>query len=399
MSRVLFVLENDYFPRDARVYNECLTLSGLHCCYVLAPGRRGEKLRERVESVQCYRYPHFEANSLKYLLFEYLVAAAAIAVLVPLITLIHRIRVVHVANPPDFIIPLVSWLKLFGTKFVFDVHDLSVETFKGKSASQSVLGRHLANALDVLESASIRVADLVIVTNASIEEHVVKKREGVPVHVVRNSNAIRFRSLKEVKKRKRDGVLNVGYFGVLADDEAAGLNNFFAMAEVLARGPLPYRLSIVGDGPGLSVLKNIATERRLDQHFRFYGYVSFPDAFELIKDFDFGVVTWGYLPKNHLHTAMKVMDYMCCAVPVCSLRLKEQLQSTQNIGIHADSFAQIAAAMIDVFQKPDQYESLRRETLVHFNRVLSWELQSRKLINAYGSLLNTNARLASSSSE
>jgi glycosyltransferase involved in cell wall biosynthesis len=163
------------------------------------------------------------------------------------------------------------------------------------------------------------------------------------------------------------------------------------MAEVLARTPMPYQFSIVGDGPGLSYLERAAREKGLDQHFRFFGYVRLPDAFDLIKNFDFGVVTWGYLAKNHLHTAMKVMDYMCCAVPVCSLRLKEQIQSTQNIGIHADTFAQIAIEMIDVFQQQAQYESLRQATLAHFNRVLSWELQSQKLINAYGSLLNRNA--------
>jgi glycosyltransferase involved in cell wall biosynthesis len=212
--------------------------------------------------------------------------------------------------------------------------------------------------------------------------------------VVRNSNARRFRSIAEVKKRQRDGSLNVGYFGVVADDEAAGLNNLFAMAEVFAHGPLPYQFSIVGDGPGLSYLKKATRERGLDRHFRFFGYVKLPDAFELIKNFDFGVVTWGYLAKNHLHTAMKVMDYMCCAVPVCSLRLKEQVQSTQNIGIHADTFDQIATGMINVFQRRAEYESLRQETLAHFNSVLSWEHQSQNLINAYGSLLDGNAPTA-----
>ena len=36
------------------------------------------------------------------------------------------------------------------------------------------------------------------------------------------------------------------------------------------------------------------------------------------------------------------MDYMCCAVPVRSLRLTEQMYSTDGIGIHADSFESMA---------------------------------------------------------
>jgi hypothetical protein len=81
---------------------------------------------------------------------------------------------------------------------------------------------------------------------------------------------------------------------------------------------------------------------------------------------------------------------MCCAVPVCSLSLKEQVNSTQNIGIHGDTFDQVAARILDVFQKQADYESLRQKTLSHFNKRLSWELQSQKLIHAYTSLLNSS---------
>ena len=388
MSRLLFVLENDYFPRDARVYNECLTLARDFQCYVLAPRQRGQKFSENVQSVKCYRYPHFEAKSLRYIFLEYLVAAVCIGSLVPLLTLIHRIRIVHVANPPDFIIPLVSWLKLFGTKLIFDVHDLSVETFKGKAASRSAIGRRLAGALNALESFSIRLANVVVVTNSSIKDHVVEKSKAVPVYVVRNSNPVKFRSVAEVDKRPREGVLNVGYFGVISGDEASGLDHFFPVAEVFSQGPLRYQFSIVGDGPGLPYLKRAVRERQLDAHFRFFGYVRLPDAFDLIKNFDFGLVTLGNVTKNHLHTAMKIMDYMCCAVPVCSLRLKEQLRSTQGIGIHADTFDQIAIDMADIFQRQAEYEALRQKTLSHFNSVLSWELQRQELLNAYDSLLN-----------
>ncbi len=388
MSRVLFIVENDYFPLDARVNNECLTLSDICACYVLAPRQAGQTFCENLKAGRCYRYPHFEAKSLKYILLEYVIAAFWIGLLAPVIALIHRIRVIHVANPPDFVIPLLSWLKLFGIKIVFDVHDLSVETFKGKAASRSVIGRHIAAALDVLDSLSIRIADLVVVTNGSIKERVQMKTRAVPVEVVRNSNPTQFRSLEEVGKRQRNGVLNIGYFGFMADDEAAGLSNVFSVAEVLARGPMPYQFSMVGDGPGLRHLKRAVQDRQLDRYFRFFGYVRLPDAFDLVKDFDFGLVTLADFSKNHLHTAMKIMDYMCCAVPVCSLRLKEQMNSTQNIGIHEETFEQIGTRMLDVFQKQAEYEALRQRTLTHFNKALSWELQRQNLLSAYRGLLN-----------
>ena len=386
-ASVLFVLENDYFPRDTRVYNECVTLSAVYSCYVLAPRQQGEKFIETIQSIRCIRYPHFESSSLRLIVLEYAMAAIWIAVLAPVIAMVKRINVVHVANPPDFVIPIISWLKPFGKKLTFDVHDLSIETFKGKMASTTILGRALTPFLKALESLSIHLADLVITTNGSISDHVKRHNPLKRIHVVRNSNPVLFNSTSEIHKSERAGVINIGYFGVLADDQAAGLDNFVIIATALANLNIRFKFSIVGSGPGLRSLKDKIAECGMEERFDLRGFVRLPQAFEIIKDFDFGLVTWGYLPKNHLHTAMKVMDYMCCAVPVCSLRLKEQVTSTQGIGIHANTFEDIAQQIADIYSKVDDYEDLRDRTLRHFNKVLSWELQKGNLLNAYSSLL------------
>lgn len=390
-NRVLFVVENDYYPHDMRVFNECTSLSSTYSCYVLAPRKKGQTLIETSQSVTCFRFPHFEAQSLALIPFEYAIAAFWIGLLVPLITIVYRIKAIHVANPPDFIIPLVWWLKLLGVRFVFDVHDLSVETFKGKRVSRAGIGRALVGALWALECLSIRLADLVIATNLSIKEYVHSESRGKPISVVRNSNPVLFRSVEEIGKRPPDGVINVGYFGALANDEAAGLDNFCLLAEALDRVQVDFRFSIVGDGPGLSYLQNTVRRREIGRRFRFHGYVQIPEAFTLIRDFDFGVVTWGNLPKNHLHTAMKVMDYMCCAVPVCSIRLKEQLYSTGGIGIHEETFEGIGRRMAEVYRSEERYELLRRRTLTHFNEVLCWERQSSNLRRAYEDLFGEGA--------
>ena len=314
-------------------------------------------------------------------------AAIWIAVLAPVIAMVKRINVVHVANPPDFVIPIISWLKPFGKKLTFDVHDLSIETFKGKMASTTILGRALTPFLKALESLSIHLADLVITTNGSISDHVKRHNPLKRIHVVRNSNPVLFNSTSEIHKSERAGVINIGYFGVLADDQAAGLDNFVIIATALANLNIRFKFSIVGSGPGLRSLKDKIAECGMEERFDLRGFVRLPQAFEIIKDFDFGLVTWGYLPKNHLHTAMKVMDYMCCAVPVCSLRLKEQVTSTQGIGIHANTFEDIAQQIADIYSKVDDYEDLRDRTLRHFNKVLCWELQKGNLLNAYASLL------------
>ena len=245
--------------------------------------------------------------------------------------------------------------------------------------------------LELSESLSIRAADLTIATNDSIAARIARKFPQKRVVVVRNSNAIVYESLDEIEKPDPDGVLHIGYFGVLANDAAAGLDNILLMAASLNRLAVPFRFSIVGSGPGLPDLKQMVKEAGLEGRFRYHGFVAMPAALDLIKTFDFGLVSWGDLPKNHLHTAMKVMDYMCCAVPVCSLYLDEQLKSTAGIGIHAADFEAITRSMVRVYHQADEYEDLRRKTLRHFNDVLCWELQESKLVQAYRDLLQPGA--------
>jgi glycosyltransferase involved in cell wall biosynthesis len=384
-TRTLLVIQNDNFPQDARVLNEARALARLGPCVVLAPRAAGQSIFECLGDMKVFRFPGWSGASLGSLLIEYLVSLFWLGWTIPVIALTHRIHVIHVANPPDFIIPAVAWLRLFGVKLVYDVHDISVETFKAKLPRNGHWLRLLSVPLRALEWSSIRLADLVVATNETILERVRGMHGRQDVVVVRNSNEKRFDEPGQIRK-PRSVVMNVGYFGVVARDAAAGLDNFIALAQRLRRNEVDFKMTIVGSGAGLAHVSERVQAEGLVDRFEFHGFVALPEAFELIEQFDFGLVTWGDLPKNHMHTAMKVMDYMCCAVPVCSLNLTEQLRSTSGIGIHADSFEDIADAMTEVFRDRICYESLRQQTLDRFNRTLSWQMQEAALMSAYARL-------------
>ena len=377
-------MENDFFPRDMRVYNECKTITDHYSCFAVAPRQNKEKYIEIIDgNIKCYRFPHFEANILELLPIEYLNAAFWLFALVTFVVLRHHIRIIHVANPPDFIIPLLAWLKIFGVVFIYDIHDLSIETFKGKKDNQQGFAvRIILALLAMFEKLSISFSDIIIATNLSIKGYVQGDHPLKKVFVVRNSNPVRFQTIAEIPK-KNDPRMNIGYFGVLANDKAAGLDNLISLVKRLKEHTLEFTISVIGDGPGLKPLKRLVKDNNICEYFEFYGYLSIELAFQEIINFDFGLVTWGDIPKNNIHTAMKVMDYMCCGVPVCSLKLKEQMHSTQNIAIHTDSFEEMADSIVELYQKKNEYEELRKLTLNHFNTLLSWEHQSRELIRAY----------------
>ena len=296
--RILFVIENAHYPQDTRVYNECTSLSKLFDCYVLAPKAKGQSVVERVEAATCYRYPAFDGTSIKWIPLEYLISLFWIALLVPIVALAKRIRVVHVANPPDMIIPMIAWLKLLGTRIVFDAHDISTETLKGKMSTERSSLSLLLPLLEQFESLSIRVADLAIATNESILTRIRQKSADKRTWIVRNGNATVYASVDKVNKPPANGAIRLGYFGVLANDRAAGLDNIITVARVLANRGVPFSFSIVGNGHGLPRLKQMIDAADMTDRFEFHGFVPIPQAYQIIKSFDFGFVSWGRHPQE-----------------------------------------------------------------------------------------------------
>lgn len=392
MANVLFIVENDYFPRDARVYNECMTLvKNGYNCFVIAPKQKDESMFEKIDGkVFCFRFLHYESKGLIGLLIEYFIALSWILFYTYTISLTKKIKIIHVANPPDFIIPMLFILKIFGIKIIFDIHDLSVETFKAKNKT-GFLAAIIRKTLIVSEIISVKFADSVISTNNSIKSYIESKYANKRVTIVRNSNSIRFKNIDQICKKTNKKCI-IGYFGVINNDYASGYENIILLAKLLVERELDFEFQIIGDGSGLRDLERLVEKYSLKKYFTFFGFIQLEKSFELIKSFDFGIVPWPDIPKNNLHTAMKVMDYMCCGVPVCSLTLKEQMVSTSGIGIHKATFVEVATELVCLYKNQNDYETLRLRTLEHFNNCLAWEIQEQELLTCYDDLLYSKMR-------
>ena len=151
---------------------------------------------------------------------------------------------------------------------------------------------------------------------------------------------------------------------------------------------IDFTFSIIGCGEGIVILKNLLKEDNLEKYFKFYGWMNLNDAFKEIIHFDFGILPLTDTKANNMATASKFMDYMCCAVPACSLKLTEQMKTTSNIGIHTDSFEDMNDKIIKYYKNKKQYRELRELTLTRFNEELCWEKQTTSLIKGYDELLN-----------
>ena len=94
-------------------------------------------------------------------------------------------RVVQVCNPPDLLFVVAAWFKLvYGTRMVFDHHDISPELYEAKYGRRDVFYQ----VLRLAERLTFATADVVIATNESYRAIALTRGRKRPddVFVVRN---------------------------------------------------------------------------------------------------------------------------------------------------------------------------------------------------------------------
>jgi glycosyltransferase involved in cell wall biosynthesis len=175
----------------------------------------------------------------------------------------------------------------------------------------------------------------------------------------------------------------LGFIGSLCYHSEAGIESLKDIAYYLRERNVDFVISIIGEGPGMEILKHLLRQDKLENYFHFYGWLRPQNAFLEIINFDFGILPWTICESNIVHTAAKLMDYMCCASPVCTLKLHEQIKTTDNIGIHTETFEEMVDKIVETYSDKELYEDLRAKTLARFNNTLCWEKQEAVLLNGY----------------
>src|SRR6266705_2436764 len=159
-KRVLILVENLPSPFDRRVWQEATTLreNGYEVSIICPTGEGCEKSCETIDGIRIYRYElPFEAAGARGYAIEY---AAALFHTLRIAWKIHRERgfdVVHACNLPDLFFVIGGLFKLcFGTKFLFDHHDIGPELYEAKFGRRDLFWKLMV----WLERMTFRVADI-----------------------------------------------------------------------------------------------------------------------------------------------------------------------------------------------------------------------------------------------
>ena len=391
--RILMIVENLPCPFDRRVWNEATTLRGAgHQVCIICPTAPGyEENYVFLDGIHIYRHTlPMEANSAKGFAIEYPAAVLSWIYLSLKIRAKHGFDIIHACNPPDLIF-LVGWIfKPFGTKFVFDHHDLCPELFTAKFGRRGFL----YSALLTLERLTFWTADLCIATNESYKEIAVGRGKKNPekVHVVRSGPSIeRMRIVEPDPALKKGKEFLIGYVGVMGSQE--GIDLLLKAVDYLVRtkNRTDFHVLLVGSGPAQAECVAMRDELGLSDVVEFVGRVSDEFLVRALNTADVCVNPDTPNEMNDKSTMNKIMEYIAVAKPIVQFNLTEGRRTALDASLYADSgdIEDFANKITGLFDDPATRQQMGEYGRRRIEEHLQWRYEAPKLLSAYEQLWNT----------
>jgi glycosyltransferase involved in cell wall biosynthesis len=394
------LLENAAYSEDGRVRCEANSLAAAgYDVTVIGPAANGEGWFKQFGGVAGYQFPAPPmVNGLIGYVLEYAYALSIMSALSLWIALRRGFDVVHAHNPPDFLVIIGGFWRMFGKKFVYDQHDLAPDMYKTRFTHPP--NRVLLAILEFFERLSCRCANHVIAVNDSYKQQQIQ-RAGIPpnrITVVRNGPEPWHLHQFEPDESLRCGASIVfGYVGIMGRQD--GVDYLLrALAILLSEhNRSDWRCVLIGKGPAMGELQQLAVELGVAEKVHFTGWVDYEKVPSYIAATDICVVPDPSNEYNDHSTIVKVMEYMAQAKPVVAFDLPEHRVTVEDTALFARAndehdFARQLLRLMD--------DSNLRQTLGNAGRqrvmeALTWKHQEEHLLAAYRSLESRGHALCS----
>jgi glycosyltransferase involved in cell wall biosynthesis len=396
-GRVLIIVENLPVPFDRRVWMEATALkrSGYEVSVISPTGKGYESLYEEVDGIRIYRHqlPPERSSALGYVR-EY---AHALWSEWRLARKVHKERgfeLIQACNPPDLIFLVSLWFKLlYGTRFIFDHHDLSPELYESKFKRRGVF----YYILRLAERLTFLSADVVIATNESYQEVAVLRGKKPPehVHVVRSAPDLsRFRKVAANSIYRRGRRYLVGYLGVMAEFD--GVDHLIKVVHelVLNRARTDIHFCLIGSGPMVEGLKKSASDLNVQDYVEFTGRIPDTELIERLSSCDVCVDPDPLNPLNNKSTMNKILEYMALERPIVQYDLLEGKRSAGEASLYAepDNIQDFATKIEILLANPDVRLQMGCVGLQRMLEQLEWKHQVPKLLNAYANAFQSTKK-------
>lgn len=388
-KHILIVVENLPVPFDRRVWQEATTLKEQGAkISIICPQMKGyTQSREVIDGIEIYRHPlPLEASGALGYLMEYGAALFWELVLAIRIYSKKRFHVIQGCNPPDLIFLIALPFKLLGVKYVFDHHDINPELYEAKFNKKDWFYKLMV----FFEKLTFKAADASIATNESYRNIAIQRGGMNPakVTVVRSGpklDRLKITAGNPVYKKGRTYL--IGYLGVIGDQE--GIDLLLESFKYIIEKRQDVQLAIVGGGTSVESLKALSLQMGLGEYVDFYGRVSDELLVDILNTADVCVNPDRPTTMNQLSTMNKIMEYMALQKPIVQYDLKEGRFSAQQASLYADNTntTDFAEKVIWLLDNPEERKKMSAFGYSRVVRELSWEFESKVLIDFYKRLL------------
>ena len=378
----LCMVTHSYFPADPRVAREARRAhaAGYSVDVVALRGPR-EPRREQVDGVHVLRLPlqHRRGSGAAALFAEY----AAFTVAATLVLLLRSFRkpyaVVHIHNPPDFLVLAALVPRLRGTRIILDVHDLSSDMFLMRFDREAAV--KAAWILVALERAATAVADAVITVHEPYREELIKRgTKAGKVFVVMNSVDD---ALIPAPARDREAGpehFTVVYHGSLTPHY--GVELLLDAADRL-RHEMPIRIEIYGGGDAVPRLREELQRRRLGDTVALMKPLPQSEILRRVQRASAGVVPNLPIRLNEFALSSKLFEYVALEIPVACAdlpTLRRHFDDDELYFFAAGSGEALAVALRAIAEEPDRARARARAARTRYEQAYAWSEQGRRFV-------------------
>lgn len=392
-KHILFIVENNSVPRDIRVWSEALAAKEYgYDVSVICPVHKksAPKKYEEIEGIHIYRHPmQIEAHRATGFFLEYFSALFWELFLSVRLYLKKPFHIIHSANPPDHVFILALLFKPFGVKYIFDHHDITPETYVAKFGSKGIFYK----ALQLMEKATFKTADIVISTNESYKKIAMTRgnKKDSEVFVVRNGPDLSRIAIPQPNVELKKGFdYLVAYLGTINIQE--GIDNLLRAVRYLVYDKKieNVKFMIVGTGPYWNEMVQLSKELKLEKYVIFTGYIPYKDLYEVLTTADLCVNPEFRNEFTDKSTMIKIMDYMTFGKPIVQFETTEGKVTAGESAIYVanNNEADFALAIMDLLNDKPRREKMCKFARTRIEETLQWAIQKKSLYQAYDYLDN-----------
>ena len=391
MKKICMVVHAYYPGAETRVRREAEALveDGFEVDIIcLREGQ--EKPYETVNGAKIYRLPirRHRGSRLAVYVFEYLSFFVLSSIVLTLNSVKKHYNAIQAHNLPDFLVFAAFIPKLFGTKVILDIHDISPELFISKQGLESE--SFLVEILKFLERLSASFADHVITVGKPFAE-ILRKRNRLDkkLSIIMNSadpklfDSGKYPEETEHLKSKFIIMYHGSLFTRYGIDVAV-------KAVYLLKDKLPdVRFKIYGRGEAFDGLKRLISHLCLGNYVDLVGYVPADDIPSLISNADVGIVPYRKDGFTNLLLPTKAFEYIVMNKPVIASRtaaVESIFDDSAVMFFQPGNVEDFARCILELHHDSERRNELARLAKKQYEKI-SWEVMSKRYCELMSSIV------------